>query len=56
MDDKKLQIEPGRVYYINTRKTHRTISWVDNSIHLIVNIPFTNETVSTVIAHLLHRH
>lgn len=56
MDDKKLQIEPGRVYYINTRKTHRTISWVDNSVHLIVNIPFTNETVSTVIAHLLHRH
>jgi hypothetical protein len=56
MDDKKLYIEPGRVYYINTRKTHRTISWVDNSIHLIANIPFNNENVSKVIAHLLHRH
>lgn len=56
MDDKKLQIEPGRVYYINTRKTHRTISWVDNSIHLIMNIPFCNENVAKVISHLLHRH
>jgi len=56
MDDKKLQIEPGRVYYINTRKTHRTISWVDNSIHLIMNIPFDNENVAKVISHLLHRH
>jgi hypothetical protein len=56
MDDRKLMIEPGRVYYINTRKTHRTISWVDNSIHLIVNVPFTNSNVAKVIAHLLHRH
>jgi hypothetical protein len=56
MDDKKVNIEPGRLYYINTRKTHRTISWVDNSIHLIVNLPFNNENVAKVISHLLHRH
>jgi hypothetical protein len=56
MDDKKLYIEPGRVYYINTRKTHRTISWVDNSIHLIVNVPLTNDNVAKVISHLLHKH
>ena len=41
MDDKKINIEQGRVYYVNTKKTHRTISWTDNSIHLIMNIPFT---------------
>ena len=56
MDDKKLNIEPGRVYYVNTRLMHRTISWVDNSQHLILNIPFTTENVSKVIANLAHTH
>jgi hypothetical protein len=56
MDDKKAEIEPGRVYYVNTRRTHRTISWVNDSIHLICNIPFTTTNVSKVLAHLLHRH
>lgn len=56
MDDKKLAIEPGRAYYVNTRKTHRTISWVDGSIHLIMNIPFTPETISKIIANLQHTH
>lgn len=54
--DRKLQIEHGRPYYINTRKTHRTISWVDNSIHLIMNIPFTSENVAKLIAKLQHPH
>jgi len=54
--DKKLQIEMGRVYYVNTRKTHRTMSWVNNSIHMILNIPFTPEHVAKVISHLQHRH
>lgn len=56
MDDRKLQIEHGRVYYVNTRRTHRTISWVDNSIHLILNVPMTSENVSRVIANLQHSH
>lgn len=54
--DKKLNIELGRAYYINTRRTHRTISWVEDSIHLIMNIPFTPENVSKLIARLKHRH
>jgi len=54
--DKKLLIEEGRVYYINTRKTHRTISWSPNSIHLIMNVPMTSENVAKVLAHLQHRH
>jgi hypothetical protein len=54
--DRKLQIEMGRVYYINTRKTHRTISWADDSIHLIMNIPFNSATVAKAIAHLQHPH
>jgi hypothetical protein len=56
MDDRKLQIEPGRVYYVNTRKTHRTISWVNDSVHLILNIPMTLENVASVIANLQHTH
>lgn len=56
MDDRKLPIELGRVYYVNTRLMHRTISWVDDSIHLILNVPFTTENVSKVIANLQHTH
>jgi len=56
MDDRKMYIQPGQVYYVNTRMTHRTISWVDNSQHLILNIPFTTENVSKVIANLQHTH
>ena len=56
MDDKKAYIREGQVYYVNTRKTHRTISWVDNSIHLILNIPFTSENVAKVISSLAHTH
>lgn len=54
--DKKLPIELGRVYYVNTRKTHRTMSWVNDSIHLIINVPMTSENVAKVLYHLRHRH
>jgi hypothetical protein len=56
MDDRKMYIQPGQLYYVNTRMTHRTISWVDNSQHLILNIPFTTENVAKVIANLAHTH
>ena len=56
MDDRKMYIQPGQVYYVNTRMTHRTISWVDNSQHLILNVPFTTENVARVIASLAHTH
>lgn len=56
MDDRKLQIEHGRVYYVNTRHTHRTISWVDDSVHLILNVAMTSENVARVISSLQHTH
>lgn len=56
MDDKKALIEHGRVYYVNTRHTHRTISWVNDSIHLILNIPMNTENVAKIIASLQHTH
>ena len=56
MDDRKLQIEHGRVYYLNTRMTHRTISWVNDSIHLILNVAMTTENVAKVVGNLQHTH
>lgn len=56
MDGRKMFIQPGQVYYVNTRMTHRTISWVDNSQHLILNVPFTGANVNKVIANLAHTH
>lgn len=56
MDDRKMNIQPGQVYYVNTRMTHRTISWVDDSQHLILNVPFTTDNVARVIASLAHTH
>lgn len=56
MDGRKMFIQPGQVYYVNTRMTHRTISWVDNSQHLILNVPFTTANVSKVIANLAYTH
>jgi len=56
MDDRKANIEIGRVYYVNTRMTHRTISWVEDSWHLILNVPMTPENVDKVLKHLQHRH
>jgi len=45
MENQKMPIEPGMAYYVDTRKTHRTHSWADDSIHLIMNIPKTWENV-----------
>ena len=55
-DDRKMHIEPGRVYYVNTRMTHRTISWAQDSWHLILNVPFTVPNVNWVLENLQHRH
>jgi hypothetical protein len=56
MDGRKMFIQPGQVYYVNTRMMHRTISWVDNSQHLILNVPFNNVNVNKVIQNLAHTH
>ena len=55
-DDKSMEIEEGRAYVVNTRLTHRTFSFVDDSTHLIMNIPVTMHNVMTVLSNLQHRH
>jgi hypothetical protein len=44
-DGHRWPIKQNRAYYVDTRKTHRTHSWDNNSYHLIMNIPKTWENV-----------
>lgn len=42
----KLQINPGKFYYVDTRKPHQTHMWGEEpSYHLIMNIPKTWDNV-----------
>ena len=45
IDGKVWPIKQNRAYYIDTRKTHRTHSFANDSYHLIMNIPKTWENV-----------
>jgi hypothetical protein len=47
-------IEEGRCYFVDTRKQHRTHSYVHDSIHLVMNIPKTYENVLRVLDILQH--
>lgn len=51
-ENKKIDLEPGRPYYVNTRKEHSVFSYVDNSVQCVLNIPLTKENVNAVIRHL----
>ena len=50
MDGRTWPISPNQSYYVDTRKTHRTHSWVDGSIHCVVNIPKTWENVLKIMS------
>lgn len=50
MDGHIWPIQPGKAYYVDTRKTHRTHSWMNNSIHLVVNVPKTWENVMKLLS------
>jgi len=54
LDDRKVMVEEGRVYYINTRKMHRTMSYVNDSIHLIMNIAPTMSSMRRMLSVLQH--
>lgn len=53
-ENKIWPIRANRAYYIDTRKTHRTHSWSDGSIHLIMNIPKTWENVMKLMSVTKH--
>jgi hypothetical protein len=56
LDDKKMEIEEGRAYYVNTRLVHRTISYVKDSIHLVMNIAPTWENSQKIVKALQFTH
>lgn len=45
LGDSRRTIIPNTTYYVDTTKVHRTHSWMDNSFHLILNVPKTWENV-----------
>ena len=47
-------VKSGGVYYIDTRKTHRTHSWKPDSMHLVMNIPKTWENVMKLMSATLN--
>ena len=51
-EDKKVYLEPGRPYFINTRKEHSVFSYVDNSVQCVLNIPLTEDNYRCVVRHL----
>lgn len=51
-EDKKIYLEPGRPYIINTRKEHSVFSYIDNSVQLVLNVPLTEDNYKCAIKHL----
>ena len=51
LEGKKLNIEHGRVYYINTRLQHKTFSMANDSTHLIINIPMNLKNVLKLLTY-----
>ena len=54
MNGKTWPIKQNQSYYVDTRKTHRTHSWANDSIHLIMNVPKTWENVIKLMAATRH--
>ena len=54
-EDKKLNLEPGRPYFVNTRKEHSVFSFVDDSVQCVLNVPLTEENYGAVVKHLLSK-
>jgi hypothetical protein len=52
MNDRKQPVIPNRAYYVDTRKVHRTHSWINDSYHLILNVPKTWENVIKLMSRL----
>jgi hypothetical protein len=54
LGDTRRTVIANRTYYIDTRKVHRTHSWSDDSLHLILNVPKTWENVMKLMSCLAH--
>ena len=50
LNDVRQTVIANRTYFVDTRKVHRTHSWSDNSLHLILNVPKTWENVMKLMS------
>lgn len=44
----RIQLEPGRAYFINTRMEHALFSFEDDSLHLVLNLELSRESVEAI--------
>ena len=51
----RIQLEPGRAYFINTRMEHALFSFDDNSLHLVLNVDLSPESVQAVCRKVFSR-
>ena len=51
-EDKVLHLDPGRPYFLNTRKEHAVFSFVDDSVQCVMNIPLTQKNYKCLISKL----
>ena len=51
-EDKLIKLEPGRPYFVNTRKTHSVFSYADDSVQCVLNVPLTEDNYNSVVSHL----
>lgn len=49
LEDRALSLEPGRVYFLNTRKEHCAFSFAENSHQLVLNVRLTQRSVRNVL-------
>lgn len=51
-EGKRISLQPGRPYFINTRKEHSVFAYVDDSVQCVLNVPLTEDNYKCVIKHL----
>ena len=51
LEDKALNFEMGKTYFINTSKIHHLFSFVDNAIIVILSVQVTDSSIKKLIAH-----
>ena len=54
-ENQKLNLEPGRPYFVNTRKEHSVFSFTDDSVQFVLNVPLTEANYGAVVKHLLSK-
>ena len=54
LGDKRQTVVANKTYFVDTRKVHRTHSWDDDSLHLILNVPKTWENVMKLMSCVEH--